>query len=106
MIFQSTFLVPLPKSKPRGWQDGVMGRLFVLLIQVTNSDGEDEEITKEDQLTCDLVTTWEVAVDQYVQKEARERTVPKGTVRNELSVPPAVYDLLGEVPRLLARNLL
>ena len=56
-------------------------------------------------MTRDLVTMWEVAVEQYVQKKARERTVPESMVRNELSMPPAVYDLLGQIPRLLARNL-
>ena len=77
-----------------------MGRPLIPYIQITNSDGEEEEITREDQLTHDLVTEREVAVEQYMQREARERTVC-----DELSVPPAVHDLLGQIPRLLARNL-
>ena len=106
MIFLSTFLAPLPKSEPGGRQDGVMGRPFIPLIQVTNSDGEEEEITKEDQLTHDLVMAWEVVVDQYVQREACERIMHEGMVRDELSMPPVVYNLLGEIPRLVACNLL
>ena len=82
-----------------------MGRPFIPCIQIINSDGEEEEITREDQLTRDLLTVWEVAVEQYVQREARERTVPESTVCDELSVPPTVHDLLGKIPRLLARNL-
>ena len=77
-----------------------MGRPFIPCIQITNSDREEEEITREDQLTRDLVTAWDVAIDQYVQREARERMVPKSTVHNELSVPQVVYDLLGEIPQL------
>ena len=83
-----------------------MGRTFVPLIQVTNSDGEEEEITRDDQLTRDLVTAWEVVVNQYIQRKAREITVFEGMVHNKLSVPPIVYELLGEIPHLLARNLL
>ena len=82
-----------------------MGRPFTPCIQIVNSDGEEEEITRKDQLTRDLVTAWEVAVEQYVQREAHERTVPESTVCDELSVPPAVHDLLGQIPRLLVRNL-
>ena len=70
-----------------------MGRPFIPCIQITNSDRE-EEITREDQLTCDLATAWEVAVEQYVQKEARERIVPESTIRDKLFVPLAVYNLL------------
>ena len=51
------------------------------------------------------MTAWEVAVEQYVQREARERTVLESTVCDELYEPPVVYDLLGQIPRLLARNL-
>ena len=40
-----------------------------------------------------------------MQREAHERTVLESTVRDKLSVPPAVHDLLGQIPRLLARNL-
>lgn len=67
-----------------------MGRPFLPRIQVTNSDGEEEKITREDQLTRDLVTAWEGAVDQYVQREARE-----SIVCDKLSLPLAVYDPLG-----------
>ena len=83
-----------------------MGKPFLPHIQVTNSEREEEEITRDDQLTHDLVTAWEVVVEQYIQREACERTVPEGTVCDKLSVPPAVYNLLGEIPCLLARNLL
>ena len=75
-----------------------MGRPFTPCIQIVNSDGEEEELTREDQLTRDLVTTWEVAIGQYMQKEACERTVLESTVRDKLSVPLAVYDLLGQIP--------
>ena len=85
--------------------DRVMGRPFRPRMQVTNSDGEEEEITREDQLTRDLVAAWEVSVNQFVQKEARERAVPKRTVRDEFSVPLIAHDLLRQIPRLLARNL-
>ena len=68
-----------------------MGRPFVPLIEITNSNEEEEEITREDQLTHDLVMAWEVAVDQYVQREARERIVSEGTICNKISVPPMVY---------------
>ena len=64
-----------------------MGRPFIPCIQIINSNREEEEITREDQLTHDLVTAWEVAVEQYVQREACERTVPESTIRDELSMP-------------------
>lgn len=59
---------------------------------------------QEDQLMKDLVDLWEVLVTQYVQREARERAVPKRTVRSELTVNIVVFDLLGSLPTLLAQN--
>lgn len=60
----------------------------------------------EDQPTKDLVDLWEVSVTQYMQREARERVVLEGTVRGELMINLAVFDLLGSLLRLLVRNLI
>lgn len=85
-----------------------MDRPFQQLL-VTESDTQ-EEVTQvevqEDQLTKDLVDLWEVSVTQYVQREARERVVLEGTMHSELTVNTAIFDLLKNLPRLLARNLI
>ena len=72
-----------------------MGKPFLPRIQLTNND-EEEEITREDQVTRDLAVAWEVSVDQYGQREAQQRVVPKSMVWDELSAPLAVYALLGQ----------
>lgn len=83
-----------------------MGRAFDQSILVTDSDIEDNtEVTRDDQLTQDLIHTWDVFVDQYIQREVELSAVLAGTVRAELNVNQAVHDLLGSLPRLLARVL-
>lgn len=83
-----------------------MGRPFDQNILVTDSDIEDNtEVTREDQLTQDLIHAWDVSVDRYVQQEAELSVVSADTVRAELNVNQAVHDLLGSLPRLLARVL-
>lgn len=83
-----------------------MGRGFIEQTLVTDSDPEDNKIMREDQVTQDLIQSWEVAVDKYVEREAKQRGAISPTiVRAELSVNSAVYDLLGSIPRLLAREL-
>lgn len=84
-----------------------MGRPFNQQLTVVDSDTHEErteEEAREDQLTADLVELWNMSVTQYVQREARERVVSEGTIRGELTVNTPVFDLLGSIPRLLARN--
>lgn len=86
-----------------------MGRPFNQQLIVVDNDTHNEstaEEAREDQLTIDLVELWDVSVTQYVQREAQERVVSEGTVRGELTVSTPVFDLLGSIPRLLARNLI
>lgn len=71
-----------------------MSRTFDQQTVITDSDIEEEEVTREDQLTQDLALAWEVAIDEYVQQEAEQRALPSGTVNVELTVNEVVYDLL------------
>lgn len=57
-------------------------------------------------MTQALIHAWEVSVDRYVHREAELSVVLTGTVRAELNVNQAVHDLLGSLPRLLARVLM
>lgn len=86
-----------------------MGWPFNQQLIVVDSDTHEEstaEEAREDQLTTDLVELWDMSVMQYVQREAQERAVSEGTVRGELTVNTPIFDLLGSIPRLLARNLI
>lgn len=71
-----------------------MGRSFDQQIVITDRDIKEEEVTRKDQLTQDLIHAWDVAVEK--------RALPIGMVQAELIVNEVVYDLLGSLPRLLA----
>lgn len=43
-----------------------MGRPFDQQIVIIDSDIEEEEVTREDQLTWDLVQVWDIVVDEHI----------------------------------------
>ena len=46
-----------------------MGQPFNQQTVTTDSDIEEEEVTREDQLLQDLLQVWEVLVDEYIRWE-------------------------------------
>ena len=79
-----------------------MGRPFEQKTVINDSGVEEEEVTREDQLTQDLVQAWEVTMDKYLRREAEHRALPTDIVHVELVVNKAVYYLIEVLLRLLA----
>lgn len=61
---------------------------------------EEEDDSRLDKLTQDMVCLWEVFVNQYVRREARENKVLESIVWDALTMNGVVDCLLSRLPRL------